>query len=321
MNASSDLDLRRRYFAEELEAVCKLRSLRLVDAFARVAREKFLAPGPWTVMADSDFMMPGQGPIQARTRTTADADPARVYHNITVAIDPARTLFNGQPGTLAVWIDALDLAAGARVLHVGAGTGYYTAIMAHCVGPSGRIVAFEVDAALAAEARANLASMPWIDVRHGDASQPTFAKATVDEPAFAEATAGRPEPGDCFNAIVVNAGVTHPLTWWLDALAPGGRMILPLTGTMPGMGTIGKGMVLLVTNEGAQLSARALAMVAIYSAIGLRDEDMNARLGKALMTGPMQWMAITKIRRDAHEPASTCWLHGEGFCLSTSPRT
>ena len=298
MNTSSDLDLRRRFFAEELEAVCKLRSPRLVDAFAHVARETFLPPGPWTVMADSDFMMPGQSPVQARTRTTADADPARVYHNITVAIDPARTLFNGQPGTLAAWIDALDLAPGGRVLHIGAGTGYYTAIMAHCVGRSGRVVAFEVDETLAAQARTNLASMPWVDVRHGDA-------ASAIE-------------GESFHAILVNAGVTHPLTWWLDALAAGGRMILPLTGTMPGMGTIGKGMVLVVTNEGAELHARTLAMVAIYSAIGLRDEDMNARLGKALMTGPMQWMAIKKIRRDAHEAASTCWLHSDAFCVSTA---
>ncbi len=294
----TDLDLRRRFFAEELEAVCKLRSPHLVDAFAQVAREKFLAPGPWTVMADSDFMMPGQGPVQARTRTTADDDPARVYHNITVAIDPERMLFNGQPGTLAVWIDALDLPPGGRVLHIGAGTGYYTAIMAHCVGPSGRVVAFEVDETLAAEARANVASMPWVEVRHGDAARPVES-----------------EP---FHGIVVNAGVTHPLAWWLDALAAGGRMILPLTGTMPGMGTIGKGMVLLVTREGAQLHARTLAMVAIYSAVGLRDEDMNARLGKALMAGPMQWMAVRKIRRDAHEASSSCWLHGDGFCVSTA---
>ena len=254
-------------------------------------------------MADGDFMMPGQAPLQARTRTTPDADPARIYHNITVAIDPSRILFNGQPGTLASWIDAVDLREGGSVLHVGSGTGYYTAIMAHCVGSRGRVVAFEVDEALAADAKRNLASMPWVDVRHGDASQPVTGS---------------------FHAIVVNAGVTHPLTWWLDALAPGGTMILPLTATMPAMGTIGKGMVLLVerlTTEDRGLTtdmpARALAMVAIYSAIGLRDEDMNARLGKALMTGPMQWMAIKKIRRDAHEPAPTCWLHGDGFCVTT----
>ena len=292
----NELDLRRRFFAEEIEAVCKLRSPRLVEAFATVAREAFLAPGPWTVMADGDFLMPSAAPGALRTRTTPDADPARVYHNITVALDPSRTLFNGQPGTLAVWIDALDLAAGGRVLHIGAGTGYYTAILAHCVGPSGRVVAFEVDGVLAADARANLASLPWVDARHGDASNP------VEGP---------------FHAILVNAGVTHPLTWWLDALADGGKMILPLTGTMPGMGTIGKGMVLLVTRRAAAFEARALTMVAIYSAIGLRDEAMNARLGKALMTGPMQWQAIKTIRRDAHEAAASCWLHGHGFCIST----
>ena len=305
MSTSLDLTLRRRFFAEELEAVCRLRSPRLVDAFAHVAREKFLAPGPWTVMADTDFMMPGQSPMPARTRTTPDADPARVYHNVTVAIDPSRMLFNGQPGTLAIWFDALDLADGARVLHVGAGTGYYTAVMAHCVGPSGRVVAFEVDEALAANAHANLAPMPWVEVRHGDASQ-------------------APEPGceaepRVFDAIVVNAGVTHPQTWWLDALAPGGRMILPLTATMPAMGTIGKGMVLLLTNDGGELRARALSMVAIYSALGLRDDEMNARLGKALMTGPAQWAAITRVRRDTHEPAATCWLHGGASCISTEP--
>ena len=100
---------RRRFFAEELEAVCKLRSPALVDAFATVPRERFLRPGPWTVLAESDVMA-GHG---ARRRATPDADPARVYHNIAVAIDPARQLFNGQPGTLGVWIDALDLPARA----------------------------------------------------------------------------------------------------------------------------------------------------------------------------------------------------------------
>ena len=48
-----DLDLRRRFFAEEIEAVAKLRSPRLVDAFAAVPRERFLPAGPWAVLSDS----------------------------------------------------------------------------------------------------------------------------------------------------------------------------------------------------------------------------------------------------------------------------
>jgi protein-L-isoaspartate(D-aspartate) O-methyltransferase len=290
-----DLNLRRRFFAEELEAVCKLRSPSLVDAFATVPREQFLRPGPWAVLADIDFM----SGIRLQTRTTPDADPGRVYHNIGVAIDPSRQLFNGQPGTLAVWIDALDLSPGARVLHVGCGLGYYTAVMAQCVGPTGRVVAFEVDEILATEARQNLASMPWVVVRHDDASE------RFDDGAF--------------DAILVNAGVTHPLDTWLDALATGGRMILPLTATMAAMGPIGKGFVLLLTKQDqTELSARALTLVAVYSAEALRDDAMNERLGKALMGGPMQWFAVKRLRRDAHEPSLSCKLHTDRFCLTSA---
>jgi protein-L-isoaspartate(D-aspartate) O-methyltransferase len=171
--------------------------------------------------------------------------------------------------------------------------------MAHAVGPSGRVVAYDVDAPLANDARRNLASLPWVDVRHGDASGP------LDAPV---------------DAILVNAGVTHPLATWLDALAPGARMMVPLTGTLPAMAaTIGKGLAWLLTKQdGGDLSARAVGVVAIYSAVGLRDDDVNARLGKAMMGGPMQWSAVKRLRRDPHEADATCWLHGAGWCWSTT---
>jgi protein-L-isoaspartate(D-aspartate) O-methyltransferase len=287
-----ELALRRRFFAEEIEAVARLRSPLLVNALAAVPRERFLPRGPWTVLADTD-VLPGLGP--AKTRLTPDDDPARVYHNIGIAIDPDRQLFNGQPATLAPWIDALELAPGSRVLHVGAGLGYYTAVMAHCVGPTGRVLAFEADDALAADARSNLASMPWVEVR-GDA-----AGARLDE---------------TFDAILVNAGITHPLDAWLDALAHGGRMILPMTATMAQMGAIGKGFVFLVQRR-KEFSARLSGFVAIFSAVGLRDEAINAQLGKAMMAGPHKAQAVSRLRRDWHEPSPSCWLHGPAFCLSS----
>jgi protein-L-isoaspartate(D-aspartate) O-methyltransferase len=291
-----DLALRRRFFAEEIEAVVRLRSAALVDAFATVPREQFLRPGPWTVLSHAaDTFAPGaqQG---VGTMLTADADPSRIYHNIAVAIDPDRQLFNGQPGTLGAWIDLLDLARGARVLHVGAGLGYYTAVMAECVGPAGRVVAYEADADLAADARRNLASRPWVEARHGDAA------GAIDGP---------------FDAIVVNAGVTHPLDGWLDALADGGRMILPITGTMPAMGsTLGKGVVLLVTKRGDRWAARVVNVVAVYSAVGIRDERLNERVGRALMGGPPQWTAVSDLRRDAHDAGDACWLHLPHCCFT-----
>jgi protein-L-isoaspartate(D-aspartate) O-methyltransferase len=292
-----DLELRRRFFAEELQAVCNFRSPGLLEAFAAVPRERFLSQGPWTVLGDAGDGMAMMGGAP-RHRTTPDADPAHVYHNVAIAIDPARQLFNGQPGTLAVYLDLLDLAPGKRVVHVGCGLGYYTAVMAQAVGAAGRVLTFEVDESLAAGARRNLATMPWVDVRHGDATGPL---------------------NGVFDAMLVNAGVTHPLDAWLDALAPGGRLILPLTGTIPQMGPqIGKGVTWLLTKQDdGNLSVRPIGIVAIYSAIGLRDEALNAQVGKALMGGPMQWAAVKHLRRDPHDASSSCWLHGPTWCWST----
>ncbi|HEY3884967.1 MAG TPA: methyltransferase domain-containing protein, partial [Vicinamibacterales bacterium] len=223
-----DLALRRRFYAEELDAVCAFRSRGLVESFAAVPRERFLPPGPWTVLSLNDFV-PG---TPAQPRVTSDDDPARVYHNIGIAIDPSRQLFNGHPATLAAWIDALQLTPGHHVLHIGCGLGYYTAVMAQTVGASGRVVAVEVDDGLASAARENLVGTPHVHVLHGNAT-------------------GLPA-ADRFQAILVNAGVTHPHDEWLDALAPGGRLLLPLTVSMPAMGaTIGKGFMMLIARDTA----------------------------------------------------------------------
>ena len=283
----TDLAAQRRFFAEEIQICANIRSLAVVEALATIPREQFLSAGPWTIRGEADFAAP--------PRQTPDADPRHVYHNVAIAIDPARQLFNGAPGLLAMAIDALDLHAGEAVLHVGAGTGYFTALMAHSVGPSGRVVAVEIDADLAGRAAASLKTMPWVEVRRGDASDPIT---------------------ETFDAVLVNAGVTHPLESWLDCLSSTGRLILPLTVTMPAMKQIGKGLLLLVTRTPARptFGVRPLTFVAIYSAIGLRDEAINARLGQALVRSPFP--PVQTLRRDAHEPSPACWLHCDTFCLS-----
>lgn len=243
-------------------------------------------------MADSDL-------FGGRLRATPDADPGRIHHNIAVAIDPARQLFNGQPATLGTWIDTLDLSPGGRVLHVGCGLGYYTAVMAHCVGPTGRVLAFDVDAALAGQAQRNLLSLPWVEARHGDATS---------------------APGERFDAVLINAGVTHPLDVWLDGVVTGGRMVLPLTSDLPAMGaTLGKGLVMVLTRlESGDFSVRVVTVVAIYSALGVRDAELSDRLGQLMMGGSVRWQAVKRLRRDAHVESSACWLHADRFCFSTT---
>jgi len=291
----SDLAAQRQFYAEEVQMAGGLKSAALVDALATVPRERFLPPGPWTIKSEADF---GGG----LPRQTPDADPRRVYHNVAIAIDLPRNLFNGNPSLLGMAIDTLGLTPGGRALHIGAGTGYYTALMGACVGASGRVLAIEADEALAARAKANLASMPWIETHHGDGMS-----------AF----------GESFDAILVNAGVTHPPDVWLDALAPGGRMILPLTATLAPMAptspmaNIGKGLLLMLTrtDDPASMTAQMVTFLAIFNAVGARDDALNAELGKALQKMPFP--PLKRLRRDAHEREDGCWLHGPAFCLTT----
>jgi hypothetical protein len=46
-------------------------------------------------------------------------------------------------------------------------------------------------------------------------------------------------------------------------------------------------------------------------------EELEDDIGRALMAGPGRWTAITRIRRDPHEPEASCWLHGLTCCVST----
>jgi len=142
----------------------------------------------------------------AADRQTPDANPVHLYEDILVSIDATRGLNNGLPSGLAKWIDDLDLREGDTAVHAGCGPGYYTALIASVVSERGRVIAYDIDVDLAERARANL--KPWnVEVHAADAS--TFDPGSAD-------------------AILINAGATHPLNLWLDSLKEGGRMVFPL---------------------------------------------------------------------------------------------
>jgi len=204
-------------------------------------------------------------------------------------------LNNGQPSYLAFCIDSLDLGEGDRVLHVGCGVGYYTAIMAEVVGDSGHVTGVEIDAELASRACENLKYLRQVEVSHGDG--------------------GKYDAGPC-DAIFINAGVTHPSPVWLDSLLPGGRLILYLTVAFDDS-SAGRGFMLKVKREERGYTAGFLYQVSVFHCEGARDENANQRLREAFMRG--EWGSVQSLRRDAHESSETCWLHGDGFCLSTLP--
>jgi len=253
---TTSLAAHRAWYAQDLGLRAPIRrNPAIIDAFARVPRERFLGPGPWRLLPDTRPDLPF---------TTPDDNPAWLCHDVLVTIDVARGLNNGMPSFWAKNFDHLDLGPGQRVLQVGAGTGYYSAVLAELVGASGHVTAVEFDAELAARARDNLT--PWrnVVVVHGD---------------------GRTQDAGDVDVIVVFAGATHPAPLWLDRLSPGGRLLVPLTA--------GRwfGFLLLATRpmdagppggNSSRFDARSIGGVGIFPCAGGRDDGAAARLEEAL---------------------------------------
>jgi protein-L-isoaspartate(D-aspartate) O-methyltransferase len=276
----------RQRYAEELRFTAKLSSPAVINAFATVPRECFFGPGPWRILSPMSL---------GDYWTTDDADPRHLYHDILIAIDVERRLNNGQPSLWARMYDQLELNSGAHVVHVGSGTGYYSAILAEIVGPAGRVTAIEIDPALAARAGENLGKWPQVTVVAANGF--TFRP---DRPA---------------DAIIVNAGVTHFSSVWLDALAAeNGRLLVPLTTAERW------GCFLMVTRQGGdwgRYAARVAGRVGIIPCVGGRDPAAEEKLKAAFARGDVA--VIRSLRRPPEEPDDTCWLAGDGWWLSTAP--
>jgi protein-L-isoaspartate(D-aspartate) O-methyltransferase len=272
----------RHWYAEDLRLRAPIRrNMNIVEAYAAVPRERFLGPGPWTIRPDT---RPDE------TFATPDTEPHWLYHDVLVAIDLERRLNNGMPSFWAYNLDHLDLRRGERVLQVGAGTGYYSAILAEIVGPEGRVVAVEHDADLAARAAANLAAWPQVQVVAGD---------------------GRAHDPGAVDAIVVFAGSTHPAPLWLDRLAEGGRLMMPLTGAN------WWGFILRAERRGDAFSARSVGGVGIFPCVGGRDDAAGERLQKALQNVQPRYVPIRALHRGepAAEAGDAVWYAGPGFWL------
>jgi protein-L-isoaspartate(D-aspartate) O-methyltransferase len=281
-----DLEKLRSEFAQQLRAEAHLHSASLVAALARVPRERFVGPGPWQIIDLESGSIAYQ--------QTPDDDPTHLYRNVLVALDASRSLNNGHPGSLAGWLDALDLQPGERVVHLGCGTGYYTAIMAEMVGPDGGVLAVEIDAAIAERARRNLRPWSQVEVVAADGSQLEVAE---------------------HDAIFVNAGVTHPAAAWTRSVRrPGGRIILPLTyETSPGMGA--GAMLLLTARTDRELSVRMLSPVMVFSCAGSRDASLDPALRAAFEGGGADELQTLTLS-PTHAADGQCWFHCAQYCLA-----
>jgi protein-L-isoaspartate(D-aspartate) O-methyltransferase len=187
--------------------------------------------------------------------------------------------------------------AGEHVVHIGAGVGYYSAIMAELVGPTGAVTAIEYEADIAARARENLSAYPKVRVVAGDGSTAAF---------------------DASDLIYVNAGATRPADIWLDRLKDGGRLVLPLT-TRDGFAADvaamrRRGGVFLITRKGAAFDAQWISPVAVYPCAGMRDDASERALAEAFQNDG--FMRVTRLYRDDTVPVAQCWMTAPGWCLA-----
>lgn len=123
---------------------------------------------------------------------------------------------NSQPTTVRHCLQHLDLRPGQRVLDVGCGSGWTTALLAHLVGPEGDVTGVEVVPDLVRFGRGNLArlDLPWARIEH----------------ALPDVT-GFPERGP-FDRVLVSAEARDVPADLVEQLAPGGLMVVPVAGRL-----------------------------------------------------------------------------------------
>ncbi len=268
----------RSFYARLICAAAELDDPRIEEAFRLVKREPFAGPGPWWLN------LGGHSYVQ-----TPDDDPAFLYQNLPVALDRERGINIGMPSAHAYWLGACNIKEAETVVQIGAGSGYYTAILAHLVGADGRVYAYEVDETLAARARENLKDVPRAEVRTQSGVAPDLPQADL---------------------IYVCAGAAQPSRNWLDALRPKGRLMFPLAP----QGVLGGMLLITRSDQGFAWPAKFVGRAAFIGCVGLQEEETGRRLTEAFSKN---WDRVRSLRLDGL-PDDSCWFAGDGWWLSTA---
>jgi len=234
-------------------------------AFRTVPRHAFL-PRPFVLPVDPLF-----------TEFVETDDPCRVYSDTLVVLRREKSIHCGTPSAVATQIERLAPADGMRVLHVGTGSGYYTAILAELVGERGTVVGVEYESDLAELSATFLARAGYtnVTVREGDGAL------------------GVPEAAP-FDRILVSAGAADIAPAWVAQLANDGRLVFPLCHVSVLGPTITSGVILTVHKEDDTLSGNFLGPVMFVAMQGvLAARGHHEGLADALQ----RWFALEDFLR------------------------
>jgi protein-L-isoaspartate(D-aspartate) O-methyltransferase len=160
---------------------------------------------------------PRTGFLPRRERRRASFDgPLSIGHGQT----------NSQPRTVEAMLRLLRVEPGQRVLDVGSGSGWTTALLAHLTGESGEVLGVEIESDLVRFGSDNLAAthQPWASIHP---AVPGLLGLPGEAP---------------YDRILVSAEPRTLPDQLVDQLGDGGRMVIPVYGTM-----------LLVVREGGDV--------------------------------------------------------------------
>jgi methyltransferase of ATP-grasp peptide maturase system len=168
------------------------------------------------------------------------------------------------PGLVVRMLEDLDVRDGARVLEIGTGTGYSTALLAHRLGGD-LVTSVEVDPGVA-----------------GRAASALRATGYAPHLVTGDGLAGYPDRAP-YDRIIATCSVRHIPWAWLDQAAPGARIVATLSGWMNGSGLAAITVVEDGTAHGRFLpgmvsfmSARAHAAPPLDPALPKHDGDIRA---------------------------------------------
>lgn len=148
-----------------------------------------------------------------RRRFLPQCDRHRADINSPISIGHGAT--NSQPTTVRTMLELLEVRLGHKVLDVGAGSGWTTALLSHLVGSTGEVIGVELEPSLVEFGAANLLRCGYSAVIH---------QAAPGALGWAERAP--------YDRILVSAMANHVPQDLLDQLAPDGIMVIPVRGDM-----------------------------------------------------------------------------------------